>query len=137
MGKKSRQKARVAVYSRNVVSPWGLLLQSCAVQVQSTMFPTPSCAVVSCSLNVRHKHVMPSQRGSARRRRVVVAKLWGWCWAGQFQLPTCCVCHMPGHGRDCLRSRRCVPETILHSSAPPCELSSGVTADKPQPAGVV
>lgn len=33
MGKKSRQKARVAVYSRNVVSPWGLLLQSCAVQV--------------------------------------------------------------------------------------------------------
>lgn len=132
MGKKSRQKARVAVYSRNVVSPWGLLLQSCAVQVQSTMFPTPSCVVASCSLNARHnKHVMPSQRGSARRRRIVVAKLWGWRRAGQFQLPTCCVCHMPGH------ARRCVPETILHSSAPPCELSSGVTADKPQPAEVV
>lgn len=136
MGENSRQKARVAVVQQGCGFPMALLLESCAVQ--STRFPTPLGAADSRTLNTRHdKHVMPSQRGSARRGKVAGVKLWGWCWAGPFQLPTCCACCTSGHARGCLQSQRCVPETVLQPSPPPCEPSSGVTADKPQHAEVV
>lgn len=47
------------------------------------------------------------------------------------------VCHTPGCARDCQQSRTYVPETALRPLSPSCDPSSGVTADKPQPAEVV
>lgn len=122
-------------HTAEVWSPHGVC--SGSRQVQSMVLPTLLHAV-SRSLSTRHnKHVMPFQRGLARRRKVVVVKLWGWCWAGWFQLlPTYCTCPTPGCARERLSAVRKVC-SVVQPSPPPCEPSSGVTAGKPQPAEVV
>lgn len=103
MGESSRQKARVAVIQWGYGLPTGFAPG--AVQVQSTVFLTPLCTAVSRNLSTRcNKHVIPSQRRSARNRKV---KLWSWCQAGQFQLSTCCVSHLPGRARACRVTKVC------------------------------
>lgn len=89
-------------YSGDMVSPRGLLLVLCRCRARCFSHP---CVQVSRNLSTRcNKHVIPSQRRSARSRKV---KLWSWCQAGRFQLSTCCVSHLAGHARACRVTKVC------------------------------